>query len=435
MSPLAIGIIGIVIAILLMFFRMPIGFAFGIVGFFGIAYMKGFEPALSAVGTVPYATMTLYIWTVVPLFVFMGYIAQFTRIAEEFFDGVRRWVGHRPGGLASAVILGNTGFGAVSGDLISACVTFTSLSLPELRKYGYADSLTLGAVAGGSLLAILIPPSLGFIIYGGLTTISIGKLFIAGILPGLLFTLLYVLLVDFMCRRNPALGPPGPSTTFREKMGAGAGMWAIILVFVLIIGGIYMGFFTPTEAGAFGAFIVTAMGLIRRRLSWQGFKSALTETGLTWGMVAFLLIGVYVFNLFLVTTGLPFTLARVMTEVSQSAIGTLFAITVVYFVLGMFMDALAVVVLTVPILYPVILALGIDPVQFGVLVVIMMGVGAVSPPYGVVLFAINGVAKDVPIQTIFRGAWPFVAAMMVGAVIVILVPQFSTLLPGLMEGR
>ena len=429
MSTLAVGIIGLAICFVLMFLRMPIGFAFGIVGFLGIWYVKGSGAALSAVGTIPYATLVKYVWSVMPLFILMGYLALQTKLAEEFYDGVRRWIGQFRGGLASAVILGNTAFGACSGDLISASITFTTISLPQMRKYKYADTLTLGSVAAGSFLALLIPPSLGFIIYGAITETSIGELFMAGIFPGLLLAGLYLATIYILCRRNPALGPAGPKTTFREKMGAGTGMWALIVVFAVIIGGLYFGLFTPTEAGAFGAFTVVVIGLARRKLSWQGFKTAMVDTGLTTGLVFFLLIGVTVFNLFLVTTGVPFAIANFVSGVTQSPVGTLLIIVAIYFALGMVMDAMALILLTVPIFFPVLMGMGVSPITFGVVAVMTMAIGAITPPYGIVVYAMKGVVKDVPLFTIFRGAAPFIVAMLICEFAVVFFPQIALFLP------
>jgi len=302
-----------------------------------------------------------------------------------------------------------------------------------MRKYKYADSLTMGSVAAGSFLAILIPPSLGFIIYGAITETSIGELFMAGIFPGLLLAGLYLATIYILCRRNPALGPAGPKTTFREKMGAGTGMWALIVVFAVIIGGLYFGLFTPTEAGAFGAFTVVVIGLARRKLSWQLFKATFAESGVVIGMIGFLLVGCLVFNSFLVASGVPQAIAAFIGGVTQSPTAILLLIVAIYLILGMFIDALALTLITVPIFFPVVVhTIGVDPVHFGVVVCISMLTAAVTPPFGIVVYAISGVVKDVPLFTIFRGVLPFLIPMVICTLLVVFFPQIATFLPGTM---
>ena len=432
MTPLAIGLIGLVFCFILIFLKVPIAFAFGITGLVGLWYVKGLQAGLSALSTIPYATVTNYAWTAIPMFVMMGYLAQHTKLAEEFYQGVRAWVGHFRGGLAGAVILGNTGFGACSGDSLAAAATFTTISLPEMRRYKYSDSLTLGSIAAGSLLAQLIPPSFALLIYGALTTTSITKLFIAGIIPGLILAALYIALIYFMCRRNPALGPPGPKTTWRDKMMTAPGMWAVIALFVVIIGGLYLGLFTPTEAGACGAFVVFVLGLARRKLSWHGLTRALVDAGLLTAMVGFLVIGCLVFNLFLVVTKVHLGVGEFIGGLTQSPIVVLFIIVIIFFFLGMVMDVLALVLLLVPILFPLIQQMNIDPVHFGVVLVIVTNIGTLSPPFGIIVYALGTIVKDVPLFAIFRAAMPFIIAMVILELLVIFFPQISLFLPNLM---
>ncbi|OGO20612.1 MAG: hypothetical protein A2144_02925 [Chloroflexi bacterium RBG_16_50_9] len=432
MSPVTTGLIGLVIVFILMFLRMPVAFCFFTVGFFGVWHIRGLEAALSGIATIPFSTATTYAFTVLPLFILMGFLSSKVGIAEEFYDGIRRWIGSFRGGLASAVIWGNVGFGACAGDSISPTVTFTAISLPEMRKYGYSDTLSMGAIIGGGNLALLIPPSSGFILYGIITLTPIGRLFIAGIFPGLLLAVLFMGIIFFICWRNPAAGPPGPRTTFREKLGAGAGMWAIIVVFLVIIGGIYIGLFTPTEAGAAGASLVILLSLARRRLSWSGFKDACVQTATVWGMVIFLLIGVVVFNLFLTVTGVQFAIATFVSEITQSPTLLLLLIAMMFFLLGMVVDILAMMLLIVPLLFPVVINLGVDPLQFGVVVVLTTGAGAISPPYGLVLYAISAIVKDVSLPTLMRAVVPFFCAIIICALLVVFFPQIATWLPGTM---
>lgn len=285
MSPVTEGLIGVAVLFVLMFLRIPVAFGFLAVGFFGVWHIRSLEAALSGLATIPYNTTTTYAFTVLPLFIFMGFVAANIGIAEEFYDGIRRWIGQFRGGLADAVIFGNVGFGACAGDSISPTVTFTAISLPEMRKYGYSDSLSLGAIMGGGNLALLIPPSSGFILYGIITITPIGPLLISGIFPGLLLAACFIVTIHLICWRNPNAGPPGPKTTWREKLSSPRGMWAIIVVFLVIVGGLYVGLFTPTEAGAAGALVVIIMGLSRRRLNWKNFKAACAQTATVWGMV------------------------------------------------------------------------------------------------------------------------------------------------------
>jgi tripartite ATP-independent transporter DctM subunit len=411
---------------------MPVAFAFGLSGFLGIWLVRGLGPALSTIGTVPYTTASMYVWTVVPLFVFMGFLALHSGLAQEFYSGVRRWVGHFRGGLALAVIMGNTGFGACTGDSLSAAITFTAMSLPEMRKFKYDDKLTLGSVSAGSLLAGLIPPSMGFIIYGAITETSIGQLFIAGIFPGLMLAGLYIAVIYFWCRRNPQLGPPAPRATWSERWRAGTGMWSLITVFVVIIGGIFLGLFTPTEAGAAGAFVVLVIALARRRLNWQSFKTTFRDSAVTIGMVGFLLIGTLTFNTFLVVTGVPASIATFVGGITDSAIGTVWIIIATCFILGMFIDPLSLLLIMAPILYPVAVNAGIDPVHFGIILSMILMTGGLTPPFGIIVYAVSGTIKDVPLFDIFKGVAPFLISMMVCIALVVFIPQISLFLPGLM---
>jgi len=436
MSPVIVGVIALAVCFALIFLRMPIAFAFGISGFVGLWYLRGASSAFHTIATIPYTTGTTYIWTVMPLFILMGLLAYQTKMAEEFYEGVRRWIGQTRGGLAHAVIVGNTAFGAVCGDLTAAALAFTMISLPEMRKYGYKDSLTLGSIAAGSMLSMLIPPSMGFILYGAISSVSIGQLFIAGIFPGLLLMLLYMITISIWCWRSPDAGPPGPKTTWKEKWSAAPGMWALILAFGIIIGGLYFGVFTPTEAGAVGAFVVLAIGLGRRKLSWEGFKKAILDTGFATAMVIFLITGVLIFNRFLVMSGLPTAVTSFIITISgNSPLSFMFFLIILYFILGCFMDAMAVILLTVPIFFPVAISMGISPLVFGVVAVMTMNIGAMTPPYGMIIYVMSGVVKDVPLFKIFKGVAPFLAAMVILEILVVFFPQIVTWLPATMMGR
>jgi tripartite ATP-independent transporter DctM subunit len=432
MSPLTIGIIGIAILFVLMFFRMPVAFSFLAVGFFGVWYIRGLDATLNAIATIPYTTATTYAFTVLPLFILMGFLFSNVGIAEEFYDGIRRWIGQFRGGLAAAVIFGNVGFGACAGDSISPTVTFTTISLPEMRKFGYTDTLSLGAIIAGGNLALLIPPSSGFILFGIITQTPLAPLLVSGVFPGFLLALLFIVAISLICWRNPEAGPPGPRTTFRQKMGAGLGMWAIVFVFLVIIGGLYIGLFTPTEAGAAGAALAIIMGLARKKISWDGFKSACMQTGTVFGMVIFLIMGVMVFNLFLTVTQVQFALASFVSGLTQSPALILVIIALLFFVLGMFIDILAMMMLLVPLLFPVVTQMGISPLHFGVIVVLTTAAGAISPPYGLVLYAIASIVKDVSIATVMKAVIPFYLVLIFCTLLLIFIPEITTWLPGTM---
>lgn len=436
MSLVAIGLLGVVICFLLIFLGMPIYVAFTGVGFVGLWMVRGLKAALSSLGSVPYSTACNYVWSVVPLFVWMGYIVFYSDIAGEFFDGVRRWIGHIRGGLAHAVVVGNAIFGACCGNPIASAVTFTSMCLPEMRRYGYADRLTLGGIAAAGLLAALIPPSMPFIIYGAVTETSIGKLFIAGVVPGLVLTALYMAVVHLWCTRDPQVGPPGPRSTWGQRLRSGLGMWSIVVIMLAIIGGIFAGVFTPTEAGAAGAAVVLLLSLFRRKLSWVGFKKSLVETGLTTGMVGMLLVGTMLFNSFLVATGLPRVIGTAVINIShRSPVVFMFISVAVLLFMGMFLDAIPILMLTIPILHPVAVKLGIDPLHYSIVVNIALLLGTLTPPFGMVVYAVHNTAKDVELMEVFRGTYPFIAAGLVMQVLAIFFPTLSTWLPSLMAGK
>ena len=432
MSLFTIGVLGLILCFVLIFLRMPIYMAFALVGFVGITVVRGWYPAFCLIATNPYGTASMYVWTVVPLFIFMGYLALYTSLAAEFFSGVQKWIGHFRGGLALSVIVGNAGFGACTGVPIGAAVTFTALCLPEMRKFGYDDKLTLGAIAAGSNLSILIPPSLSLILYGALTENSVGQLFIAGVLPGLVLTLLFGLTIFGICWRNPAMGPPGPKVSWSERWRAGVGMWALIAVFVVIIGGIFMGLFTPTEAGGAGAFIVFIIGLIRRKLSCSDFVRSLKETGIATGQVGMLFVGTMVLNVFLVVTGVAANIADFLGAITDSPVGTVWIVAVALIILGCFIDALALTLIMVPILYPITVKMGIDPIQFGIIFTVAIITGCITPPFGINVYAVAGVARDVPLFDIFRGSMPFLLAIFILLALVIYFPFLSLYLPKLM---
>ena len=432
MSTETIGIIGIVIMLVLMFLRMPIGIAMALVGFVGFSYISGLEQGFHILTTTTHRMASTYMMTVLPLFIFMGILSGHAGLSGDAFYAVNKWLGHLPGGLAMATVGGCTGFAAVCGSATATAATMCTVALPEMRKYKYADQLSLGTIASAGGLGFMIPPSLAFILYGFLTEESIGSLFMAGVFPGLLIAFLFMVAIYITCRRNPGLGPAGPRTSLREKVAALQHVWGILVLFVLVLGGMYAGIFSPTEAGAVGAFGALVLGLVKRRLSWKGFTTSISETGRLTAMIFLLIIGAMIFNYFLAITEIPFALAEFIGGFPVPPTVVLSALLVMYVILGFFMDILAVMVLTVPIVYPVLVTVGIDPVLFGVLIVLTTMIGFITPPVGMSVYTVSGMARDVPMFTIFRGVWPFLYAMLAALVILVAFPQISLWLPHMM---
>jgi tripartite ATP-independent transporter DctM subunit len=376
-----------------------------------------------------------YTWTTVPMFVLMGYFADHSGVVTEIYEGVRKWVGNYRGGLSHAIFLGNAAYGAVCGAPIAAALTFTVTCLKQMRKYNYSDGLTMGSIAAGSLLSGLIPPSMPFIIFGGITETSVGKLFMAGLFPGLLLTGLFMLVAYVLCVLNPKLAPVSEKFPLKEKLKGTPGMWIVVGVFLVLIGGLYLGIFTPSEGGACAAALILILGLARRKLSWKGIKDSISETVLTTGVLFIILIGVNLFNLFVVMTGLTNAVADLLLSVSSSPAVSLLIVSAAYLLLGTFMDQLGLMLVTVPILFPALVSVGCDPLTIGIVTVLACTTGTITPPYGMIVFAMSGAVKDVPMYTIFKGVYPFLIAIVICLVIVIYIPAINTWLPGMMMGR
>ncbi len=428
-----IGAIGFVMMLVLLFLGMPVGLALALVGFIGFGFISGFGQAFSMIRIAFYRTSSLDVLTVIPLFILMGNLAAEGGLSGELFNTANKWLGHLPGGLAMAVVGGCTGFAAVCGDSIATALTMCQVSLPEMRKFGYKDQLSLGTLASGGLLGFMIPPSIPFIIYSYLTEASVGKLFIAGILPGLLIAFLYVVAISLSCQINPQLGPPGPRTSWREKIVSLRGVWAVLVLFLLVLGGIYGGIFTATEAGSVGAFGALVLGLVKKRMGKKAFVRALSETAWITGMILFCIIGSIIFNFLVSVSEMPFWLGHTVTASGLSPFMVMIALLVVYIILGFFINVIAVMMITVPIVFPFLAATGIEPIWFGILCTLTIMIGQVTPPFGEVVFAIKGAVPEVPMYTIFRGVWPYVIAMVIALVILVAFPQISLVLPNLMR--
>lgn len=433
MSGIAVGAIGIAAMLVLLVLRMPVGIAMLAVGFAGTAYLSGLPAALSIIGSEPVATLSNSELIVIPLFVLMGNLATASGLSRDLYAAAYAWIGHWRGGLASATIAACAGFAALCGSSVAAAVTMGQVSLPEMRRYGYSPRLSAGSVAAGGTLGILIPPSTGFVLYAILTEQSVGRLFLAGVLPGLLLTALFIAAIFVTTRLNPELGPPGPRTTVRQKLDAmkqAAPMTAVIL---LTIGGIYAGWFTANEASGIGAFLALAIAIVRRKLDAKTFVSIGLQSAQTTALVFLILIGAQVFNPFLALTQIPNQLAGFLSTLAVAPVVLLGFIIMIYIVLGMFLEGLAMLVLTVPIVFPIIKAIGYDPIWFGVIMVLVLEMGLISPPVGVNVFVVKGLVPDVPIEEIFRGIIPFWIAMLVCVILLILFPDIALLLPNTMK--
>ncbi len=429
MSPEMIGILGIVVMFCFLALRMYIGIAMALTGFLGLCCIVGVDAGLHILGITPLTEGSSYTLSVIPLFVLMGQFAFVSGISTDIYKTVYAWFGHFRGGLAMATIMACAGFAAVCGSSLATGATMGMVAIPEMDKYNYNPKLSTGCVAAGGTLGILIPPSIGFIIYGILTEESIGKLFIAGFLPGALLALLFISAIYIQCRLNPEIGPPGPATGLKEKIKSLGGTWGMLLLFVIVMGGIYFGIFTPTEAagvGAFGAFLFT---LFKRKLNVKTLIECLLQTGRTTAMIFLIIIGANIFSTFLGLARLPMGLADFIAGLALPKLVVLAGIVLIFVLLGCVMDCYAIMILTVPIIFPVIQALQFDPIWFGVLMVIVLEVGLITPPVGLNVFVLKAAAPNVPLSTIFRGIWPFLAAAVLCIVIITIFPQIATYLP------
>ncbi|MGD9045962.1 MAG: TRAP transporter large permease [Desulfobacterales bacterium] len=433
MSPETTGIVGIAVLLFLFLLRMPVGFAMALVGVVGFAYLSGFESALALLAQDIYETFSAYTLSVIPMFILMGTFAFASGISERLYRTTHAWVGSLRGGLTIATVLACSGFAAISGSTAATAATMGKIALPEMRKYKYDNTLATGCVASAGTLGILIPPSTVLIVYGILVEESIGKLFIAGILPGALLSLAFVVTVALLCFRNPELGPPGPSTTWKEKIRATGGIVEAAILFCLTIGGLFLGWFSPTQAGAIGAGGALVIGLVRRKLSWKSFFDAGREGLQTGCMVLFIITGATVFGHFMAMSTIPFILADWVGNLPVDRMVVIGIIIFIYFLGGFFMDSMALIVVTVPIFYPVVQKLGFDPIWFGVMMVLVAEMGVITPPVGVNVFVIKGIAPDVPLFVIFRGILPFLVALIIVTFIILFVPQIATFLPSLVK--
>lgn len=432
MDTVTIGIIGLAILFIFLAIGVPVGTGMAIVGFLGLFYLVSGSAAIAKLIIVPFGIVSNYEWCVLPLFLLMAEVVFVSNMGSDLFNLSRKWLARLPGGLAIATIAGCAAFGAVTASSVASTATMGLVAKPEMDKYNYHPQLSTGCIAAGSSLSSLIPPSGVLIIYGILTQTSIGKLFIAGIIPGILEALFYIVTIFIICRFNPSFGPRAESTTLKEKILAFKDSGEIIALMVFVIAGLLIGLFTPTEAGAVGCGGAIVASLFRRRLDSSKFKTAILETLKTTGMIYGILIGAFILNNFISVTRIPTYLADFTSRLSLPSLGILIAIMFIYLFLGCFLDAAAMQVLTVPIFFPLIIALGINPIWFGILMTRAMEIAMITPPVGMNVYVMSAAAPDVPMQTIFKGIIPFLIADILNVLVLIFVPSLVLFLPNMM---
>ena len=427
------GLLGMGILIFVMLLGIPIGFALGLMGFLGVWYLKGIETSLRVVRLSVFDSVADYFFCVIPFFVLMGFLFFRSGLSKTLYQVGHKLFRQLPGGLSISTIFGCAGFAAICGDSMATAATMGSVAIPEMKKYRYQDSLATSCVAAGGTLGILIPPSIGFIVYGLIAEQSIGKLFMAGIIPGILLAVTFSVVIYIRCKINPDLGPAGPKIPFSEKLAALKEVWPMLTLFFLVIGGIYLGIFTPTEGGGVGTIGALLIGIIRRSLSLKGIYKACLEGMTVTSMMFGIIIGVMILQYFIVITEIPLTLANFIVSLQVSRYVVFIVVLALYVVLGMLMNIIPMLMITLPIIFPVIVALGFDPIWYGVVMVLMMEMGQITPPVGLNVFVIAGVAKDVPMITIFRGIFPFVLAMVIVIIILTIFPDLALFLPNSMD--
>lgn len=429
MSPVTVGIVGVLCLVLLLFSRLPVAFCMALVGLLGFGYLVTPAAALSVTIKDFFTVFSSYDLTIVPLFVFMGQILFYSGISRKIYDAAFTWLGHHKGGLAMATIGACAGFSAICGSTNATAATMASVALPEMKRFNYRDELATGVVAAGGSLGILIPPSVIFIIYGIQTGQSIGKLFMAGILPGILLSVLFILTIYIWVTLRPDMAPRIARQGFKQRIKSLGGLVEVMILFVLVMGGLFAGVFTPTEAGAVGALGGLLIPLVRGNLSWRGFLEALFSSVRTTCMILMIVAGATVFGHFLAVTTIPSTLSAWAVSLPLPPWAIMLVVMFFFFIGGCFMDALGMILLTIPIFYPVAVGLGYDPIWFGVVIVLVTELGVITPPVGINVYVVSGIARDVPLEVIFKGAFPFVLTLVAYLVIMILFPQIALFLP------
>ncbi len=431
-SPPLVGIVGLIAFFLLLALRLPVAMTMLVTGFVGIAALNGWPAALSTLSGEAFEIASTLDLSVIPLFMLMGNLAGQCGMSRDLYSAANAWVGHRRGGLAAATIVGCAGFAALNGSSLASAVTMGRVALPEMKRFKYDDSLATGCVAAGGTLGILIPPSSGFVLFGILTEQSIAKLFMAGVLPGVLLTGLFLTTIAIQVHHRPLLGPAGQRSGMAERWVALRRSGAFLAIVLLTIGGMYGGVMTPVEASGVGAFLALGVALKRGSLTPASLREVVLNTLRNTALTVMILIGAHLFIPFLALSQLPTRLVEFLTRLPLGPTSTLLVILAGYIAMGTFMEGIAMLVLTLPVVYPVLTQLGFDPIWLGVVLVIVLEMGLIDPPVGVNVFVVKGVAPDVPLATIFRGIWPFWLAMIVCIVLLVVFPQIALFLPGAM---
>lgn len=416
----------------LAFLRVPIAVAMACVGFIGFGLLVNFKASLSMVAQVTYDSAITYELVVLPLFILMGNLVTRAGFSDGLYRAAYALIGHFRGGLAMATVIACGGFSSVSGSSLATAATMVKVAMPQMRRHGYADSLAAGSIAAGGTLGILIPPSVIMVIYGVITETNIGKLFIAGIVPGVIAVMLFLIAIGLWTAHNPAIGPAGTRSTTRERLAALRGVWGVALLFLIVMGGIYGGVFTATEAAGIGAGGALLLALIRRAIDVKSLYRVLVESLITTSMMFAVLIGALIFSNFINLAGLPGALASWVREMQLDPKLVIVALLLMYILLGAVLDTLAMVLLTVPALFPVVTSLGFDPIWFGIFVVVVTEVGMLTPPVGMNVFVVKATMPDLRTSEIFRGVLPFCAGHMLLAILLIFVPAVALYLPSLM---
>jgi C4-dicarboxylate transporter DctM subunit len=429
MNEVMAGLIGLVLVLALFFTSIELGFAMAVVGFLGFSYVVSFQAGLNLLAKDSFEVLSSYGFTVIPLFIFMGQIAFNAGIAKRLYETAYKFIGHIPGGLAMATVGGATAFKAICGSSPATAATFASVAVPEMDRYGYSKKLSTGIVATVGTLGILMPPSVTLIVFGIITEQSIGKLFLAGLIPGLIIAFFFILIIWGWCRINPALGPKGENSSWKERMKSLPEILWVAVIFLLVIGGLMDGFFTPTEAGSVGTFAVLLLSLLKKDLSWRGYVKSIQESLRTACMVLMLIVGSTILGHFLAVTKIPMQAADWVTALNFPRELTIIIIALIYLLGGSFIDDLAFMILATPIFYPVVLKLGYDPIWFGMIIGITVMIGVVIPPVAINVFVVKNITK-VPFGVIYKGVYPFLISLVVCAILLFFFPSLALYLPG-----
>ena len=432
MTDTEIGLAGIVALFALFILRLPVGLSMLTVGFFGMVGIRGWSHALPSLSSETFAIASFYQLVIIPMFVLMGNIAGASGMGRDLYNAAYAWVGHIRGGLASATVIACAFFASLCGSAAASAVTMGRVALPEMKRFKYDDALATGTVAAGGTMGFIFPPSAGLVIYGILTEQAIGRLFLAGVIPGIILTILFLVTIQIVTARRKEAGPAGPRASMAERMAALRQSITIILVIVATIGGMYIGLFTPIEASGFGASLTLIVALARRKLSATVLKAIVLQTMRTSAMIFLILMGAYVFIPFMTLSQLPEIVVQFLLSFNLGVTGTLVVIILTYLVLGTFMEDISMLILTLPVVMPVLKALGVDLIWFGVVAVLIIQMGILSPPVGLNVFIVKGIVPDVPMYTIFRGIWPFWYAMGLLIVMLLIFPQLALFLPNTM---